>query len=323
MNFSLGIQRQMFGMAVDASYVGSVSRHLYIRRSINPIPIGARFDARNFDPTQPGRPLPDNFLRPYKSHGDITAYEHVATSNYNSFQLSVTRRWSRGLQYGLAYTWSKTLGLASGDTSLITPYFDPRQRNYGLLDFDRTHVLVLHYIYDLPKFGSRIGPAPARWILDNWQIAGITSFISGAPFTPGFSTVDGQDITGSSEGPRITVTGDPQLPKSERDFFRNFRTDVFQRTPLGQFGNAGVGLLRGPGTNNWDINVSKRVPLFSEGRYLELRGEFFNAWNKTQFASLYSTARFDAQGRQVDSNFGAFQSARPPRIIQLSAKVIF
>jgi hypothetical protein len=323
MNFSLGIQRQMFGMAVDASYVGSLSRNLYIRRSINPIPIGARFNPQNFDPTQPGRPLPDNFLRPYRSHGDITAYEHVATSNYHSFQLSVNRRWSRGMQYGLAYTWSKTLGLASGDTNLITPYFDPRERNYGLLDFDRTHVLVLHYIYELPKLGSRIGLAPARWILDDWQIAGITSFISGSPFTPGFSTVDGQDITGSSEGPRITVTGDPHLPKAERDFFRNFRTEMFERTPLGQFGNAGVGLLRGPGTNNWDINVSKRIPLLSESRYLMLRGEFFNAWNKTQFASLYTTARFDAQGRQVDSNFGAFQSARNPRIIQLSAKIVF
>ena len=89
------------------------------------------------------------------------------------------------------------------------------------------------------------------------------------------------------------------------------------------FGNAGVGILRGPGVNNWDITASKRIPLRSEERFLQFRTELFNAWNHTQFASLFTAARFDAQGRQVDSNFGAFRAARPARIIQLSLKVVF
>jgi hypothetical protein len=323
MNFSLGLQQQIAGMVIDASYVGSLSRNLYIRRGLNPIPLFSRFEASSIDPTQPGRPLPDNFLRPFRGHGDIAAYEHIATSNYNSFQLSVTRRWSRGLQYGVAYTRAKTLGLAGGDTNIITSYFSPRRYNYGLLDYDRPHVFVFHYIYDLPKLGSHLGPRPARWVFDNWQVAGITSFVSGAPFTPSFSTVDGQDITGSSDGARITVTGDPRLPKSDRTFFRNFRTEAFQRTPRGSFGNAGVGLLRGPGVNNWDITVNKRIPLFSEARFVQFRTELFNTWNHTQFDSLFTAARFDAQGRQVDANFGAFRSARQARVIQLSLKVVF
>jgi hypothetical protein len=323
MNFSIGIQRQVFGTVIDASYVGSLSRHLYIRRRINAIPLFSRFDSANFDPTQPGRPLPDNFFRPFRGQGDLTAYEHIATSNYNSLQVSVNRRWSRGLQYGIAYTRSKTLGLADGDTNLITSYFAPRAFNYGPLGYDRPHVFVVNYIYDLPKLGSRLGPKPARWIFDEWQVAGITSFISGFPFTPGFSTVDGQDITGSSDGPRVVVTGDPNLPKSERTFFRNFRTEAFARPPLRSFGNAGPGLLRGPGTNNWDITINKRVPLFSEQRYIQFRTELFNTWNHTQFSNLFTAARFDAQGRQVDANFGAFSAARPARIIQLSLKVVF
>ena len=216
-----------------------------------------------------------------------------------------------------------TLGLANSDTVTISPYFAPRQRNYGPLEFDRPHVLVFNYIYDLPKLGTRIGARPARWVFDNWQIAGITSLISGTPFTPTFGTVDGQDITGSSEGPRITVAGDPDLDKSERTFFRNFRTEAFQRTRRGEFGNAGVGILRGPGTNNWDITLNKRFPLFGEGRYIQFRTELFNAWNHTQFAGLFTSALFDAEGLQVDSNFGAFRSARPARIIQLSAKIVF
>ena len=121
----------------------------------------------------------------------------------------------------------------------------------------------------------------------------------------------------------MTLSDDPYLPKGERDFFRNFRTEAFQRPVRGSFGNAGVGILRGPGTNNWDLTLGKRFPLFGEGRYLQFRTELFNAWNHTQFASLFTAARFDAQGRQTDANFGAFRSARPPRTIQLSAKIVF
>jgi hypothetical protein len=178
-------------------------------------------------------------------------------------------------------------------------------------------------MYDLPKVGARLGWKPAGWVLDNWQISGITSFTSGSPFTPGFSTVDGQDITGSTDGARIRVVGDADLPGSDRNFFRNFNTAAFARPGLRDFGNAGVGILRGPGVNNWDLNISKRVPLYSEKRYIQFRTELFNAWNHTQFSDLYTSARFDATGRQVDPNFGAFSGARSPRIIQFSLKLIF
>jgi hypothetical protein len=282
-----------------------------------------RFDQKNADPTQAGRALPDNFFRPYMGYGDITIQEHTATANYNSLQVSANRRFTSGLQFGLAYTWAKALGVAGSDTDSVSPYFSPRQRNYGLLPYDRTHTLVLNYMYDLPKLGARLGSRPASWILDNWQISGITSFISGSPYTPGFNTVDGADITGSSEGARITLIGDPYLPKSERTFDRNFDTTAFVRTPQREFGNAGIGILRGPGINNWDINITKRVPIFSESRYVQFRTELFNAWNHTQFSGLYTTARFDQAGRQVDQNFGAFSSARTPRTIQFSLKVVF
>jgi hypothetical protein len=323
MNYSLGIQRQIFNTVLDVSYVGSLSRHLFVRRNINPIAMYARFDPRNFDPTQSGRPLPDNFFRPYPGYGDIFMQEHTATANYNSLQVSANRRFTHGLQFGLAYTWAKALGVADSDTSSISPYFPTRQRNYGPLAFDRTHTLVINYMYDLPRVGTRLGWRPAGWVLDNWQISGITSFISGSPFTPGFSTTDGADTTGSSEGARITLVGDPFIPKSERTFERNFRQEAFVRTPQRDFGNAGVGILRGPGINNWDVTIGKRVPLASEDRYVQFRTELFNAWNHTQFSGLYTNARFDTTGRQVDQNFGAYSSARTPRTIQLSLKVVF
>jgi hypothetical protein len=135
--------------------------------------------------------------------------------------------------------------------------------------------------------------------------------------------VDGADITGSAEGARIDVIGNASLPKSGRTFYRNFNTDAFARPAAKSFGNAGVNILQGPGINNWDINVGKRMPLFSESRFIQFRSEFFNAFNHTQFSGLNTTARFDAAGKQVDSTFGSFTAARSPRIIQLSLKVVF
>jgi len=323
MNYSLGLQHRFWNTTLDVSYVGGLSRHLINRRNINPIPMFARFDPANQDPTQPGSPLPDNFLRPYKGYGDIQPSEFASNSNYNSLQTSANRRFARRLLFGVSYTWSKALGVAGADAEALSPYFPARQRNYGPLSFDRSHVLVANYMYDLPKIGERLGWKPAGWILDGWQVSGITSFVSGAPFTPGFSTTDGQDITGSTEGARITVVGDPRLSKSEKDYFRNFRQEVFRRTPRGSFGNAGVGILRGPGVNNWDISVSKRVQLGNERRYIQFRTEMFNAWNHTQFSGLYTGARFDTAGNQTDPNFGAYSAARSPRLIQLSLRLAF
>jgi hypothetical protein len=323
MNFSIGVQHQIFQTVIDLSYVGGQSRHLMASRNINPIPMYGRFDPANMDPTNPGRPLPDNFFRPYIGHADINYRRNGVNSNYNSLQLSANRRFTRGLQFGIAYTWSKTLGVADADTSGVSPYFPLRDRNYGPLAFDRRHVFVANYIWEIPGLGRRLNNRYLGWITDNWQISGITSFITGAPFTPGFSTTDGQDITGSSEGARVIIVGDTYLPKNQRTFERNFNTSAFARPPLRSFGNAGQNSMYGPGVNNWDISVAKRFPLFGEGRYVQFRGEFFNAWNHTQFSSMDTTARFDPAGNQVNPSFGQFTGARDPRIIQLSLRANF
>jgi hypothetical protein len=184
-------------------------------------------------------------------------------------------------------------------------------------------VFVVNYLYELPKITGQVHFRPAHWALDDWQVSGITSFISGAPFTPSLTTTNGADISGSTEAARINVIGDPNLPKGQRTFYRNFNTAAFALPAVGTFGNAGMGILRGPGINNWDMAASKRIPLFSESRWLQFRAELFNAWNHTQFATLNTTAQFNPAGRQVNPLFGEFASTRPPRIIQLSLKVVF
>jgi hypothetical protein len=322
-SFSLGIQRQLLATVVDASYVGSLSRHVIARPELNPIPMYGRFDPRNADPTRPGSPLPDNFFRLYRGYGSILIFDHAFSSNYHSLQVSAERRFRRGLHYGLAYTWSKTLGISAGDWDTVSPYFPVRRRNYGPLFHDRRHRLVVNYFYELPEFSAPNGWKVLGWVVNGWVVGGWTTFSTGAPFTPGFSTTDGQDITGSSEGPRINVIGNPVLPKSERTFFRNFNTDAFARPALGDFGNAGIGILYGPGDNNWDLAVTKRVPLMAEGRYIQFRASFMNVWNHTRFASYHSHARFDPTGKQVEPLFGAFNSTRNPRIGELSLRLVF
>jgi hypothetical protein len=324
LSYSLGVQRRFLANTVaDISYVGNISRHLMQRRNINAIPMFSRFDPANFDTTLAGRqPLPADFYRPFAGHGDLNVVEYAASANYNSLQASLQRRFSSGVGFGVAYTFSKALGVNEGWNDAVSSYFDPRRWDYGPVTFDRSHMLVFNYTYELPKLGKQAGLRALAVITDGWSVSGVTSFISGSPYTPGMATTYTSDITGSTEGARITVVGDPRLSKGEKDFSRNFRQEAFALTPVGSFGNAGIGILRGPGINNWDIAVNRAFPLgLGERRVLQFRGEFFNAFNHTQFSAIDTAARFDQTGAQVNRGFGAFTAARNPRIIAFSLRL--
>jgi hypothetical protein len=324
MNFSFGVQRELgFRSVIDVSYVGSLARHLIVQRNINSIPMYARFDPANRDTTTASSPLPDNYLRPYLGMGAINMRTFDGTSNYHGLQMSVNRRMTNGLQFGVSYTFAKSLGVSNADFGGMSFYFPMRQFNYGPLGYDIRHMLVINYNYEVPGIGKKFNNKYLALITDNWLLSGITTFMTGTPFTPGFSTSDGQDITGSQEGARIIVLGDPNLPAGERSFSRNFKTEVFARPPLRSFGNAGVGIMRNPSWSNWDMSFSKRLPLKSDQRYFQLRGEFYNIWNHTQFNSYDTGARFNPAGQQINANFGAFNGTRDPRKVQLSLRFMF
>ena len=321
------LQQQVKSWALDVSYVGGLSRHLMASRNINPIPMFARFvdiNPQNADPTNRSVPLADNFLRPYYGWADINYRSNGYNSNYNSLQIAANKRYSRGLQVGLAYTFSKALGVADGDTSGVSSYFGPRERNYGSLGFDRPHVFVVNYVYDTPRIGDKLGFRAARWVLDNWQVGGLTTLQSGSAFTPGFGLQNSEEWTGSAEGARVNVIGDPNLPKSERTFDRWFNTAAFAMPARRTFGNAGVNITRNFGINNWDLSVTKRIALGAEDRWLQFRTELFNAWNHTQYSGVGTGTTFvNATGQNVSTTFGVINGTRPPRYIQLSLKLYF
>ncbi len=322
MNYSLGIQRSIgLSTVVDVSYVGSQSRHLTWARGLQDNPLGTNFLPQNQDPTQRNQPLLANFLRPRIGYADILSKEAGATANYNSLQVTANRRFTSKLQFGGAWTWSKVLDYADADFARVTSVVPVRIWNYGLAAFDRTHVLKLNWLYTLPA--SRRGYAPMRMVTNGWQVSGVASFVSGAPITAGFTQVSALDITGTSAiSARIDVTGNPVLPRSERTFDRNFDTSVFALPKQGTIGTAARYIMRGPGIDNWDAAISKSFAVREPFR-LQFRAEFYNAFNHSQFSALDTTARFDAQGRQINTRFGQFITARNPRMIQFSLKATF
>lgn len=332
-SYNLGIQKDVgFGTVVDVSYVGSQSRHLQQQRNINQIPYRARHldvNPQNVNPTVAGTALPDDFLRPYPGYGSITYYDNSGYSNYNALQVAANRRFTRGLQFGVAYTYSKTMDLADGDRDGLPTYRPYRIWNYGRAGFDQTHVMVINYTWDIPKASRLWDNGVVKAVFDNWQLSGITAFASGTPGGIGLALVDtGTDLSGGGDGTRVNVVGNPNLPDSKQTvastgFVQWIDPTVFRRPARGDFGNAPKDVFRNPGTHNWDFSLFKNIPLKSESRYLQLRWEMYNAFNHTQWSSIDTAARFDTAGNQVNTRFGQVNGARGARVMQGSLRLTF
>ncbi|HMB27047.1 MAG TPA: hypothetical protein VKS99_03035, partial [Blastocatellia bacterium] len=386
---SLGVQRDVgFKTVVDVSYVGTLSSHLFWAREANYTPLGYLFTKAAQDPTQftggvvpdsdpsiaqvykdaglkfdGSKALPANLLRNFPGLAGIRFEENAATSNFHSLQVAVNRRFSRGFNFSVAYTFSKALGTAPGDSSFVNPN-NPRLYDYRLMDFDRTHAFVATYIYDLPELGSRWGNNSfTRGLFNGWQISGITSLIGGSPFDLGVNATGAnvnQRITGSwTEPPRFIVKSDPG--KGPNGLLIDPNAFIFPA--VGSIGLGQRTYLRNPGINNTDLSIFKKIPLGDrdKGRYIQLRLEAFNVFNHTQFSGINTSvnlvvpngtnaagdqqfltgnaifARYNEviisnaiRGQRVSDStrplgafFGEYNGARDPRILQLAVKIAF
>jgi hypothetical protein len=322
-NFSLGIQRDIgFKTVLDVAYVGALGRHLLQSVNLNTVPYGAHFT--NLDATTKTA-LPDNFIRPYPGYATINLFEPYSNSSYHSLQVQANRRFSRGLQFGLVWTWSKSMDYVDSDGSTVASYLDRRVWNYGKAGFDRTHIVSLNFVYDVPK-GSRLFNSHAtRLVLDNWQVAGVASFIDGAPTGISYSLINGADVTGGGDGSRVVVTGNAILRKDQRTIGQYFNTSVFQAPNVGTIGNAPKDVFRGPGINNWDLSIFKNFPIRDRARF-QFRWEMYNAFNHPSFQGVNTSASFAAPGAtsQLNGQFGQVTSTNgQPRVMQGSLRVTF
>lgn len=322
MNLQMSVQQDVgFSTVVNVAYIGTLGRNLMWVQQADPIPIGANFSPANADPTNPSVALSAAFLRSKSGFNGVSYRQWGSSSNYHSLQTAANRRFAKGVEFGVAWTWSKAMDFNDGDTGTVSALVPVRKWDYGLAGFDRTHVVKINWIWEVPSFSLRNSVLDK--VVNHWQISGVTSMISGSPITVGYSFVTAKDITGTpDQAARIVVLSNPVLPKGDRTFATNFRTDVFAPPAVGTVGNAARTLLRGPGVNNWDLAVSKNFK-FRERVQLLFRCEMFNAFNHTQFSAWDTGARFDAQGKQVNPTLGQATAARNPRQMQMALRLVF
>jgi hypothetical protein len=329
-SFSFQIQQELgFDTIFSIGYVGTLSRHLTQLRNLNYIPYGATFLKENQDPDRHGGVVPDEdpargqvykdaglkfdgtkaltaeFMRRFVGYNDISYRENAGTANYHSMQVTIQRRYKQGLTYGLAYTWSKAMGTSNTDGQFVNPICT-RCYDYRLLDFDRTHVLAINYVWNLPKLSPRLGDHwLAKQVFDGWELSGISQFMTGVPAEVGFSIPGvntAQRITGSwTEGPRILLTKDPQHSVTQRrEEWYDFTS--FRLPDIGSRGLSSRQYLRRPGINVNDISVFKNFQLPGESsRYLQFRLEMFNAFNHPQFDNMNTGLQFN-----IASNFSNY-----------------
>lgn len=321
-SFSLGGQRDIgHSIVVDVAVVGTLGRHLEMSQNLNQLPYGARFAANAQDPTLPGKPLPNNFLAPYVGYGSITFLQPIGTSNYYSLQTQANRRFSNGMEFKANFTWSKSMDYGSGNGNTIALYGSPRLLNYGESSFDRTFIANVSWLYELPGSARLKNPVLSA-LLGHWNISGIATFADGAPTGVSFSTVAGTDLIGGGDGQRINVNANPQLGRGTRNQYQWFNTSVFSQPALGYIGSAARDVFRGPGQNQWDLSAFKNFT-FKERYGIQLRGEFYNAFNHAQWSSINTAAKFDATGKQVNGLFGQATADRGPRVIQIALRLSF
>jgi hypothetical protein len=330
--FNLTIQRDIgFNTVVDVGYVGNFDRHalgqgtpgsnVTFSEQLNPVPYRAYANASAlFNNTE----INSNLLRTaYPGMGAINyvAYAYSAV-NYNGLQASAQHRMTHGLAFGVAYTFSKALGVQGLD-----PYTNQRQWYYGPLAQDRSQILSWNFAYNIPK--PTTGIKAVRAVLGNWTISGIGVVTTGAPATPTCSSTaafpaSDPSLTGigsnSITGVRCEVTADPK--NVSQNFFNNFNTAAFGLAPVGTFGNTGIGVLRQPTWWNFDTSLDKKVSI-KERVALRVRFQAFNIFNHTEFNRIGSTFQWNAAGTNLNTTTGQFTSTQPARQMALTARIEF
>jgi hypothetical protein len=322
--YTVGIQRELpWHVVLDAAYVGDATRNLSQDYNYNALPAGVRFRPESRDTTvnasaaNPGA-LPDVFLRPIIGFGDITVSDPVGRSWYDSFQLQLSRRFVGGFELSGAYTWAQRIDTVRRENN---PVPSGNSRN---LDINE-HVAVISYQVEIPNGTRLIKWEPAKWVLDNWGVSGISTFATGrwsnisAGHTDSFDFSGGGDTCGS-----YNMNGNPNLPRGQRTPDRWFDTSVFSRPAgRGDIGNncynAKVEL---PGFTNFDVYLFKYFPL-SGTQKLQFRWEIYNLFNHPQWDAVDTSAQFDAAGNQTDVNFGKVTSARTERRMVMSLRYLF
>jgi hypothetical protein len=330
-NASLNLQRSVGkNVILDVGYTGDWGYNQQLSYDINPIPIGTRapFNSANADATNGGKTLPDILLRTiYPGYNTINGYAHLGSSNYNALTASMQERLTHGLAFGLAYTYSKALGI----TTFTPVVANNSEWNYGRESFDRRQNLQVNFAYNIPNLGQKAHSKLLSAFVDRWILSGIFSVQSGAPFNPGGPNVNGTapDYTGTPDvTARVNVIGNPMANVPAGLYFNPnaFAPPALGSTittpVLGDLGG-GSGVLSLPKVTNLDTTMSKFFPLFGERRGLRIQAQAYNVFNHPEYNAVGTGLQWSATGQQTSLAAGVFSGTLPARIMAFSARIEF
>jgi carboxypeptidase family protein len=335
--YMLSLERQFGSNTLfSASYVGSQAHRLLVLVEANPGDPGLCLGLSQSSQVMPGTPTCGPFgesnvyirangqvvngtrgsLGP--NFGSDTNQASVGNSNYNALEISL-RHTSGRLQFFAGYTYSKSLDQSSNLGEEVNPLNPALSK--ALSSFDLTHNFVASYNYQIPF--EHLFHAANRWT-QGWSLSGITHFSTGFPVTM-YNFGDNSLLGAEPNGINNYGVDEPQYTPGPLNLNRNprqdnhvyFNTALFSLQPLGQPGNAKRRFFYGPGMDNYDMALSKNLPV-TESKSLEFRVEAFNIFNHAQFYGPTSV-----NGNINSSSFGQVVSAASPRLMQVAVKFTF
>ena len=334
--WSFDIQRQLpLDTALTIGYVGSKSTHTVNSisnfnsggPSLNTDYQSQRPFPQFYDPATPGLGI--------QTLGSIRYFDSYGNGSYEGLQVTLEKRYSHGLSYGLAYAFSKVLGDGQDGGNEEAEYQDPRNRagSRGPYRFDQKHNLVVHFIYELP-FARNMRGAPGAFF-KGWQMNGILSIRSGFPYTVGVgssaTTTTGGDLNTGGGNARPDRVADGRLfGAANRQLwfdptaFQRVSCNIPGRPDLCHYGSAGRGIIETPGQRSLDFSVFKNFKI-RENWTMQFRTELFNALNTPYFGDPTGLSYVGINSVVPDGpQIGQITSLRQPmRRIQFGLKLAF
>jgi hypothetical protein len=306
-SYSFSVQHELpGGLVLDVAYVGKNSVNLLRTRNINQLPAGTL-------QANPG--VQTNALRPYLGLAAINYTTIDGRSKYNSLQVSLDRRFHSGLGFGVSYTLSKArdnigwLGAAA-----YAPYFV-----YAPFEWDRPNTLNANIIYELPILRGKTGLAAN--LLGGWQASTVVFFRSGNPL----SVLDAVDVAGTGQGNAPwNLVGSLDVQGSRGVGKPWFNAAAFAQPKAGTFGNAGLGIIRGPRFQSADASLFKNFRLH-ERLTGQVRFEAFNFANHPLMSDPITDPRSGFFGAVTQKAVTSTQAnvSTNERQLQLGLKFIF
>ncbi len=244
---------------------------------------------------------------------DVFAENTVANSIYNAFEAMLEKRFSHGLQFQAAYTFSNSMDNASTFEETLDPFNFNRSRALSFFNARQRFVISYDWELPLPRHQGFMGK-----LANDWAVSGITQFQTGFPIR--LDTEDDTELIASifflgTEAPQRVAPFTTLNPRTNAGFY--FNPSDFQDPPLGQFNNGTQrSICCGPGLQDWDFAVHKKIPI-SESKYFQFRAEIFNVFNHTNF--------YNPDGHFSDgpTEFGRITEAQDPRLVQFALKFYY